>query len=385
MQEFAEVVGGFSPFSWENQTWRNFFANVDYHTAAVSQRCSMIELACYIRFAEKNPHDLGAWYRLTEDEMRAYKVPHVEKFLRYELAWQKQIEEFVPEIRNTRDGLMDDMPDEMQKVGKAFAEWLAVGRVEDSLLDPYEWQAVSLGKMMSYGQVFHACAAACHRVWGDQWPLKIAVFNGLSEQHDDRLAMHMKAHIICALLYTDSHWACLFYKRGDPKAFVADGLKKPEIMDAARAALLHISWTSWFGSSSSSQPPSVEWMQVPSQGDGWSCGHRVILCLLFVLNACKKIGQMPQSIPDHKLSEKSIEDLVDAMTEMAAHGAEPGLKEAEDNQQKRAVAEEPPEVESGSPPRKSRRVSDPADEGMPGDKDPCTPVPKQEEVSGTSR
>ena len=55
---------------------------------------------------------------------------------------------------------------------------------------------------------------------------------------------------------------------------------------------------------------------------------------------------MPQSIPDHKLSEKSIEDLVDAMTEMAAHGAEPGLKEAEDNQQKRAVAEEPPEVES---------------------------------------
>ena len=225
VQEFAEVVGGFSPFSWENQTWRNFFANVDYHTAAVSQRCSMIELACYIRFAEKNPHDLGAWYRLTEDEMRAYRVPHVEKFLRYELAWQKQVEEFVPEIRNTRDGLMDDMPDEMQKVGKAFAELLAVGRVEDSLLDPYEWQPVSLGKMMSYGQVFHACAAACHRVWGDQWPLKIAVFNGLSEQHDDRLAMHMKAHIICALLYTDSHWACLFYKRGDPKAFVADGLK----------------------------------------------------------------------------------------------------------------------------------------------------------------
>ena len=181
-------------------------------------------------------------------------------------------------------------------------------KVEASLLAPYAALPLKMKARTNLGQLFHVGAAVGTRVFGVRWPQHVALFDALDEGRAGRLALHTRASILCGIVHTDWHWACFFYRRGDDRAWISDGLRQPQIKDAVTSAMLHISETPWFQKHSPPSQPAAEFMLVPNQPDEWSCGHRVLQSFLFVLEHFQKHQEIPDAIPPDSLSDEAVKN-----------------------------------------------------------------------------
>ena len=295
---------------WENQSFRDLVASLDFDIAELYRQVSMMELAAFISWVETHGYDLAAWNKVTPEQRAGCKVKNPEEFLKSKPSWAKEFEKIAPKNRNPKQGHLDDMPDWMQKAWHEYFLWQHCKKVEDLLLSPYQAQPMAWGVRTNQGQIFHMWVAICFKFFGEQWPLHIALIDGMSEAHDERLILHPKAKLVCCLLHTDLHWACLFYQYGAPYAWISDGMTDSQIKDAAVAVLLQCSGGHWFHRDPGVQVPSVAHMLVPKQTDDWSCGHRTMLSLVHVLQHYKNHASLPDTIPEEEMDDDSIRTLI---------------------------------------------------------------------------
>ena len=295
---------------WENQTFRDLLASLDFDIAEAYRQVSMVELAAFISWAETHGYDLGAWNKMTPEQQAECKVKKPEEFLKSKPSWAKEFEKIAPTNKNPKQGHVDDMPDWMQKAWNQYCLWQHREKVEDLLLSPYQAQPMAWGVRTNQGQIFHMWVAVCFKYFGEQWPLHIALIDGMSEAHDERLSLHPKAKLACCLLHTDLHWACCFYQYGAPYAWISDGMMDSQIKDAALAVMLQCSESYWFQSDPGVPIPSVAHMLVPKQMDEWSCGHRTILSLVHVLQHYKNHTSLPDTIPEEEMDDDAIRALI---------------------------------------------------------------------------
>ena len=99
---------------WENQTWRDMFSALDLVDAEEFHQVSLDEIAAFVNFAEKKPHDLASWHHLTPEELVSWAVPDSKQFLKARPVWGPKLGKFAPELQHKQKGFMDDMPDWMQ-------------------------------------------------------------------------------------------------------------------------------------------------------------------------------------------------------------------------------------------------------------------------------
>ena len=295
---------------WENQSFRDLVASLDFDIAELYRQVSMMELAAFISWVETHGYDLAAWNKMTSEQHAGCKVKNPEAFLKSKPSWAKEFEKIAPKNRNPKQGHVDDMPDWMQKAWHEYFLWQHCEKVEDLLLSPYQAEPMAWGVRTNQGQIFHMWVAICFKFFGEQWPLHIALIDGMSEAHDERLILHPKAKLVCCLLHTDLHWACFFYQYGAPYAWISDGMTDSQIKDAAVAVLLQCSGSYWFQSDPGVQVPSVAHMLVPKQTDDWSCGHRTMLSLLHVLQHYKNHASLPDTIPEEEMDDDAIRTLI---------------------------------------------------------------------------
>lgn len=67
---------------WDNQSWRDLLASLDYVDAARFQRISLQEVVAFIIFKEKNPNDLASWFSFSDDQLLSFKVEEPIAFLK---------------------------------------------------------------------------------------------------------------------------------------------------------------------------------------------------------------------------------------------------------------------------------------------------------------
>eukprot|EP00434_Breviolum_minutum_P032853 symbB.v1.2.029056.t1/scaffold3142.1/size62523/1 len=363
---------------WDNPSWRDLLASLDYVDAMRFRRVSLQEVVAFIIFHEKNPNDLGSWYHLSDDQLLSFKVEDPIAFLKSKPLWAPKIEKFAPTLTNKAKGYLEDMPDWMQAAWTAF-EQHDCERVEESLLRPFRPLRLQMDHRTDLGQLFHGGASVGYKLWGEKWPRYFAFFDGLSEAHQGRLDLHHRAEVICGIVHTDWHWACFFYKLGTQKVLISDGLKNQQILDAVISVMHHIAQHPWFQRNPelASSPPDPMFMLVPMQEDTWSCGHRVILSMLAVLEHYKQHGELPDALSEDDISYELIKQLVQNLN---IEDSEDASGEKVDSQQKvvETVVKRELSPSSKSPPRKSQRVTA---QGTPEKPlDPVTPVPSRKRI-----
>ena len=172
--------------------------------------------------------------------------------------------------------------------------------IEDSLLQPWAPAAFSAGKM-DMGQVLHGCCAILRLRMGKDWCKKVALVNALCEERLQRLLFHPTAGLVLGILFTDHHWALLAYVKGSHKALVYDGLKDQRILDAGVAFMFHVE---------AGTATDTSFANVPQQCDEWSCGHRVILHLNFLLKHMAEGNRLPEEVPPGQVSCAKIQVLI---------------------------------------------------------------------------
>lgn len=341
---------------------------MDFCDADYFQQVSLQEIATFVGFAEECPHDLASWIRFSPEQLVEMKQKQNWKsaaaFLASRPAWKDKLQKFAPDLKNKRSGFLKDMPDWMQKAWEGFYEYQFCELVEESLLRPYVAEPFKLGVQSSLGQILHVGASIAYKVFGEDWPKHVALFDGLAEEHDNRLACHRQAKLACGIVHTDWHWACFFYKLGDARVWISDGMQQNQIKDAVLSVMVHISEQPWFQlQPDPSALPEICYMLVPKQEDTWSCGHRVALSLLAVLENFKAHGEVPNAISDDQISAGGIQELVGRL-----HSPDQPV-----------VSEQAPSIpEPASPPQKVRKVKaaatpEPAEI-------PVTPVPSRKRI-----
>ena len=169
-------------------------------------------------------------------------------------------------------------------------------------------------ELLAYPQVMRLCCRTARLHFEHAWPQHVAVLLAGAEERGRALVWQWEASHLMGIVYSADHWALAAIARSPPKAVFYDGLpgktakqraETAQCMERAVALVAHLVEVGWL----QTQPTLVR-ADVPVQGDGWSCGHRVGLLVDFVLGEVSAAKSLPEEVPSEILSQSSIDLLI---------------------------------------------------------------------------
>ena len=177
------------------------------------------------------------------------------------------------------------------------------------MLEIYEFHEVRPKTRLSLPQVAHGLAFACQEIVGNLWTKKVVILNWSTLGRSALTSLFATAKIAVTILHSAKHWALLVLLRPQMEAVVYDsgrgsGSVRPGIQDAISNACQHFA-------NEYSCEINPKYAVVPSQPDGWSCGHRVVLSFACVLETLLDNSwlALPAKIPPECFEDEWIQNL----------------------------------------------------------------------------
>ena len=129
--------------------------------------------------------------------------------------------------------------------------------------------------MLSWGGLLHALVEIAQGHFGKSWPAKLCLTLESNECQKEWLDL-MPGPLIFVVVCDPHHWAALAIARGEREAVLFDGKRNAVIRQKASEFLSGVSKKHNFRCDLS--PASCS-----TQTESWSCGHRVLLALRYML------------------------------------------------------------------------------------------------------
>ena len=150
---------------------------------------------------------------------------------------------------------------------------------------------VQMGEMLSWGGLLHAIVQVAEEHLGACWPSKLCLTLESNESTKRWLDLMPEAALIFVVVCDPNHSAALAIARGEQEAFLFDGKHNAQIRKRASDFLSHVSKKHNFQYKLSMETCAT-------QTESWSCGHRVLLSLRYVLRTwASPDSRWPPEVP----------------------------------------------------------------------------------------
>ena len=118
--------------------------------------------------------------------------------------------------------------------------------------------------------------------------------------------------------YDESHQALLLMRTSDMQPVLFDGLQKKELLDAAMAVSVHLfEHLDLMMDLKDLTHADPVFGRCPKQYDNWSCGHRLILILKYIMEKCPDTVPLSEiTVHDRDVNNKTIALLCGNVTEV---------------------------------------------------------------------
>jgi hypothetical protein len=168
------------------------------------------------------------------------------------------------------------------------------------LLDPYPYEDILYGKKMHWGCLLHHMVQAADERYGEAWPKHLVITCSSQLDTLDLVTLQQESELIACVVCDDTHWCLLLAHRHMRQAVLYDGLDNKQCWETAAAVVSHLE-------ERTKREHVLVRGQCPRQRDAWSCGHRVLAVLKWILQDTPQLW--PFAVPKEFFSEDTLKQL----------------------------------------------------------------------------
>lgn len=169
------------------------------------------------------------------------------------------------------------------------------------VLDIYEFSPIQFGVQMNLAQIMHGLAGMARSVCGDGWTQDVVIQSWSAAERADYFSLFPQCWLVLTVLHDENHWALLATLVGHEATVVFDGSPRQGIQDAAETSVA-------FMATVLNTRLRLKHAEVPTQSDGWSCGHRCVVHAGYVLHVLNANGwsDLPKEAPKQVVSDTAL-------------------------------------------------------------------------------
>ncbi|CAE7658027.1 abcB2 [Symbiodinium sp. CCMP2456] len=299
----------------------------------------MAEAAAYYRYIDMG-FEAGDWAELATEQRNALVPTDPAGFLSSRDDWQARAELWDPDdppepLAGRLAAMDDDLRALLLLMVRALPELFEElhldvpalkkerGQVADSLfvdvahglLAPYPYEPAEMDVEMSWAGLLHGLVRVAEAVLGAEWAKDLCICLASSEDRLRQLELQAGAKVVFSVVCSDVHWSCLAILRGHAEGLFYCG-KQNTVCKKQAAELLQAA------SLQHNYEYRLQSQAVSPQLDHWSCGHRVLLCLYFVLKAVSGDSGWPVHLPADAFSRSNLAWICEATSKTRSRGGE---------------------------------------------------------------